>query len=354
MRLFNFMIPNDLDKAIKAESERTGVPMSEIARRGLISYLRNQQIDTSPKKKRRSQSRDGERIDIMGFTTKAVGGSTGADRAEIRRALEILIDPDHAYEVQALPSGKWWHLEGKDLDGGVQAAWEMSEERGVYWMLNPFPVGLGRPPRFKDILSRRWLLIDVDPIRPKGEKDVNATDEEKAECGKVTCEILTHLEDLGWPRPVMVDSGNGWHLLFRIDLPNTDLARILLKDVLAWLGDKFDSDKAKVDRAVHNANRISKLPGTWARKGPEEPSRPHRMAHLLVAPNPVEIVTTEQLEALIRKEEKPLPKQPLEGSGFAPPQQMDLWSLMSEKPSQPNAMGSPTRSRGRRKGGTIG
>ena len=38
-RNFNFVIPGDLDALLKAESERTGAPMSEIVRRSIGEYL---------------------------------------------------------------------------------------------------------------------------------------------------------------------------------------------------------------------------------------------------------------------------------------------------------------------------
>lgn len=39
MRLFNFMIPESLDRRLQAEHRRSGVPMSEIARRAIDRYL---------------------------------------------------------------------------------------------------------------------------------------------------------------------------------------------------------------------------------------------------------------------------------------------------------------------------
>jgi predicted transcriptional regulator len=56
MRLFNFQIPDDLDQRIKSESERTGAPMSEIARRALRDYLDYQE---------RGHGKDGKRVDAM-------------------------------------------------------------------------------------------------------------------------------------------------------------------------------------------------------------------------------------------------------------------------------------------------
>lgn len=45
MRLFNFKIRDDLDARLKAESERTGAPMSEIVRRAIHEYLERSESD---------------------------------------------------------------------------------------------------------------------------------------------------------------------------------------------------------------------------------------------------------------------------------------------------------------------
>jgi predicted DNA-binding protein len=52
MRNFNFIIPPDLDTRLKAESERTGAPMSEIIRRAVRDYL-----EESDKRRRRRATR---------------------------------------------------------------------------------------------------------------------------------------------------------------------------------------------------------------------------------------------------------------------------------------------------------
>jgi hypothetical protein len=87
-------------------------------------------------------------------------------------------------------------------------------------------------------------------------------------------------------------------LLFRIDLPNDKLSQAIVKSVLVALADKFDVLGAKIDRSVHNASRISKLPGSWVRKGPSTPERPHRLARIVSEPDAIEAVTIEQLKAI--------------------------------------------------------
>ena len=243
-------------------------------------------------------------------------GTKAVDRDEIRRALAILIDPNQTFELRGMPYVRSKACRGDNIDEAIEAAHDLSNGVGVYYTLNTCRHYLDKAAADGDNVSRRWMLVDVDVERPN---DTNSTDAEKAAAGEVIFAILECLEGLGWPGPVMIDSGNGWHLLYRIDLPNTKLAQQLVKAVLVELASRFDNDKAKVDRAVHNASRISKLPGTWARKGPHSDERPHRMSRLLAAPNPVEVVTAEQMEAFVRKEEKPLPEKPtLKGHTFQP------------------------------------
>ena len=62
------------------------------------------------------------------------------------------------------------------------------------------------------------MYIDLDPDRPAA---VSSTDEQHAAAKAVAehCRDWLH-HDCGWPDPIFANSGNGWHLLYRIDLPN--------------------------------------------------------------------------------------------------------------------------------------
>ncbi len=148
------------------------------------------------------------------------------------------------------------------------------------------------------IVARRWLLIDVDPERPKG---VSATDAEKALARGVIDAVRTHLAGLGWPAGLLADSGNGYHAFYRVDLPADDGR--LVERVLKALAARFDTPAARVDPVVHNASRVVKLPLTWARKGDSTVERPHRRATLLEvpdveAPDDIGVVSRELLEQL--------------------------------------------------------
>jgi putative DNA primase/helicase len=167
---------------------------------------------------------------------------------------------------------------------------------GIYWTLNPVdPALLGgtRAATDRDVLRRRWLLIDCDPRRPA---DTSATDAEKAEALDVARAIRDHLRAEGWPEPILADSGNGWHLPYRIDLPAHD--QELVKRCLQALAAQFGTAEVDVDTNVSNPSRICKLYGTLAAKGDPTPERPHRYARVVEIPDRLDPVPGELLEAL--------------------------------------------------------
>ena len=130
-----------------------------------------------------------------------------------------------------------------------------------------------------DVTARRWLPIDVDPMRPRG---ISSTDEEHELALERSRQIRDALHTEGWPRPILGDSGNGGHVLYRVDLPAED--NRIVERCLEALALRFDDDRAKVDQAVFNPSRIWKLYGTLSRKGDSLPDRPHRVARILELP----------------------------------------------------------------------
>src|SRR5215218_3409974 len=132
-----------------------------------------------------------------------------------------------------------------------------------------------------DIVRRRWLPLDFDPARPSG---VSATDAEKRAAKERALQVRDFLGERGWAEPVVADSGNGCHLLYRVDLPNDQESLELVKGILQSLAFRFDDDRVKVDTTTSNAARIWKLYGTTARKGDDTQERPHRLSKLLKVP----------------------------------------------------------------------
>jgi P4 family phage/plasmid primase-like protien len=167
---------------------------------------------------------------------------------------------------------------------------------GIYCTLNPVMTRVGlESAKDRDIIQRRWFLVDCDPVRAAS---TSATDAEKALALVKVQAIRNHLRAEGWPDPVLADSGNGYHLLYRIDLPNDADTTALVRGALRALAARFDDDQVKVDTSVYNASRICKLYGTLARKGESTTERPHRPAALVEVPKKLQVTGPEWLSAL--------------------------------------------------------
>lgn len=251
-------------------------------------------------------------------------------------ALRLLYQPGDVFEIRVLdaerPGFRRPHIESGYFDyehiGDVpQTLAEITTAMGVYVSMNPVnPSLLARSAnRLKtarrnettsdtDIVCRRWLLIDIDPARPAG---ISATDAEKEMAFEKAMEVSEGLASMGWPAPVVVDSGNGYYLLYRIDLPADDGG--LVHRCIQALQPVAD-DRVHIDLSVANPSRICRLPGTWNRKGDDMADRPHRPSEIMDAPGSPQVVPVALLEALAatlapRPETRPVaPCAPVVGS----------------------------------------
>lgn len=160
----------------------------------------------------------------------------------------------------------------------------------------------------KDITNRRWLYFDIDPIRPAG---ISSTDQQHEAAIVKANYIKEYLIKMGWPAPVICDSGNGASLLFRIDIENTATITELIQNCVLALDFLFTDDKTEIDLTVFNPSRIIKLYGTIAKKGDNTPERPHRKSKILEIPSDITIVTQDQMLNLVAM----LPKEPEEPKG---------------------------------------
>lgn len=243
---------------------------------------------------------------------------TGAERtsrlAEIRRSLELLHEPGSVFEVRGLdvPIGRNYRgiVSGyyDDLDRAATDVLSLEERgaAGIYVTINPCVHAVlarsanhltERPKHATgdaEIGRRLWLLIDIDPDRPAG---IAATDAERQAATELAAEIEDILRCRGWAYALLVDSGNGAYLLYRIDLPNTDETTNLVKQFYAGLRTLITERCAHIDDGVFNAARITRIGGTTNRKGDNIPDRPHRRCHYRepiadcpVTPVPVELI----------------------------------------------------------------
>jgi P4 family phage/plasmid primase-like protien len=243
-----------------------------------------------------------------------------SDPAEITRTLALLCQPGEVYELRALNTDRGtasgYYTNHQALVRDAITSSDRLNADGVYLTLNPvlpalfarsantLRLGARAKPTTgdKEIAARHWLLIDCDVKRPAG---ISSTDAEHELALAKARVIREYLRKAGWPEPIYVDSGNGGHLLYLVELPNDAAALDLLKDVLAALDKLFSDDAVKIDKGNFNASRICKLYGTVARKGSHLPERPHRLARILEAPEACEVVARELLEALAATLPKP-------------------------------------------------
>lgn len=140
---------------------------------------------------------------------------------------------------------------------------------------------------------RTRLLVDCDPTRFAG---IPSTDEEHQAALAKASDIAAYLSEVyAWPQPVLGSSGNGAHLIYRIDLPGDDGG--LVQRVLKVLAYCFEDSAIAIDQTCFNPARITKLFGTTARKGDHVPhlGMPWRGARIITSPDRLKTVTQEQL-----------------------------------------------------------
>ena len=148
-----------------------------------------------------------------------------------------------------------------------------------------------------EILKRRWFLLDFDPVRPAG---ISSTQEEwqnAFDCATIVVEWLT---SLGWPKPLMASSGNGIHVMYRIDMENTPEVTVDITAATKMIASVFSNEYVDIDTSVCNAARIWKVYGTISAKGSHTVERPHRVAHLLSLPEKNELLSHALIETMAR------------------------------------------------------
>jgi len=199
--------------------------------------------------------------------------------------LRVFVPPGQVTELRALGVGDRRAVSfcSNDIEAVAGKAVELDRAgaRGCYFTPNPLRPDLSgghASARKVDVVERRWLLIDVDPIRPA---DSPSSDPEREAAWAVIDRCRGTMEAVGLTGAVVGDSGNGFHLCYPVLLPNDDNAQELLKAILQGLQKRCGDEQAQVDVKNFDAPRIWKLYGTQARKGDSTSDRPHRYARLV-------------------------------------------------------------------------
>jgi archaellum biogenesis ATPase FlaH len=144
-----------------------------------------------------------------------------------------------------------------------------------------------------EILGRKFCLIDIDCEKPS---DTNSTDAEKELAKGVVNEVYKFLRDEGFEKPIICDSANGYHLLYKQAMISNPQNTETMKNFLKVLDMYFSTDKVKIDCTTFNPSRICKLYGVISRKGSDTKERPQRESKILRVPQEVKITPNEYFE----------------------------------------------------------
>ena len=238
------------------------------------------------------------------------------DQNEISRTLAVLFQPGDTLELRCVGhrstiNGYYRDVAKLANDASSISSEEFHPSHNVYVCLNAVRPDLyprradqygyaakGEGANDQDIPIRRWLLVDIDSVRPSG---VSATDAQKQTAVDLAKQVYEWLQmQLGSACLVCADSGNGSHILVHLDdVPADDQTRWVCEHFLTRLDQQFSNNQAKVDKTTFNAARICTLYGTVKRKGSDVPEQPHRLSRLVHVPDPLQPVDWQRLAALV-------------------------------------------------------
>ena len=257
------------------------------------------------------------------------------DTTNITKAIQLLHSNEELFEIRLINGG--YNASGyfTNADTAIKALQDFRPEWNartktaravnIFITLNPINMSCysrkqhdcfieNVQPTTKDneITALHWLLIDLDPKRMSG---VSSSEEELKLAKRKARIIHNFLSDRGFKEPIRAMSGNGIHLVYRFDVPNTSENVAVFENALKILSEKFSDDEVEVDTTVFNPARICKLWGTIAQKGATTPERPHRKAYIEPSvPSSVDVNDFTLLQALAAEFEENKPSAPVQNT----------------------------------------
>lgn len=239
---------------------------------------------------------------------------------ELRKAIQCLKPNNQLFEIRIIGQQKPISGYFKDVDTLVKAFDTIDiRNTNVYITLNQVNEACFSRMQSEKFLKGKnattdteidgykFLFIDMDPQRPTGISSSN--DEYLAACEKAK-KVCAYMENLGFEKPIKAISGNGAHLLYKINLKNTEENQRLVEKCLKALALLFNDEIVQIDTANFNPSRICKLYGTMAQKGADTKDRPHRMSRIIDCPDNLKITDKMYLEKLASEfpeQERPIP-----------------------------------------------
>jgi hypothetical protein len=225
-------------------------------------------------------------------------------RSEISKVaadLSSFLEPGQVTELRAVGCTR-----GRDsaphVEGGVfrdnpdlmakYALLLTEKSRGVYFTLNPLREALvdqkerfgvvraaseGELAKNEDVTERHWIAVDCD--RRENRKSP-ATGEERVRILQVAESVREFTRSLGWPDPTILDTGNGYQVLYRTRMPRDDNGTVY-RAVLA-IKRKCETGSVEIDLGPTKPLLMVRVPGTLNRKGRETEGRPYWRANVVI------------------------------------------------------------------------
>lgn len=229
------------------------------------------------------------------------------NREQSIRATFDIFKPDGVIEVRAM-SGYTFSGYFRDREKLISEL-ARHDDKTWYFVMNEINEGCYSREQNERILSKKglkttgdneitaikWILIDADPERATG---VSSTDAEKAKALETIKRVYKYLRQEGFSDPVVCDSGNGYHLLYSVDMMVEDAE--YTKKFLQAIDMLFSDADVKIDTAVFNPSRITKVYGTIARKGANTKERPHRASGFVYIPEEIRTNSIHLLKKVIK------------------------------------------------------
>lgn len=227
------------------------------------------------------------------------------DVQEIRRWHSVFKRADELFEIRIL-GDRTWSGYFYDIEEAIKQL-QPFDNCNIYYTINEVKKACASRDQFNcfkqvrgtatsknDIEHRWWMAVDVDCERPSG---VSSTNEEKAKAHKKAQDVFVFLRNNGFSTPVVCDSSSGYHILYPIDMDNTQESEEAIKEFLEILANNFTDESVKIDTVLHDSNRILRLSGSYGRKGRSSEDRPHRLAKILSVPSEIVRMKIEQIQA---------------------------------------------------------
>lgn len=181
--------------------------------------------------------------------------------------------PTEYTEVRIIGGGasvirRWVQTE----DDFVDLCREWSGKRQCYAGINP---RIREGGKAEDVSRVVAVPFDVDSKHPKKEA---ATDEEVEQAKQRMVELVSWIRVQGYEYPFVAMSGNGYHVIQRVNLAVDDTLPSRLEAY-------FHEAPTEGMDSVFDLPRILKIPGTMSVKGTPTEERPHRLSHILTGGN---------------------------------------------------------------------